>query len=119
LDWATKNGARSLGLEEELGSIESGKLADLIIIDLTRPHLVPAINPVSNLVHYGEMADVESVMVAGELIMSEGKVLTMDEDEVVANARQATVRSWSRLKEQFPDIAVPDYAGWEALEQPG
>ena len=119
LDWATQNGAKALGLEDELGSIEAGKLADLIIIDLTRPHLVPAISPVANLVHYGEAADVESVMVAGEFLMSQGKVLTINEDEVVENARQATVRSWRRLKEQFPDIALPDYPGWDTLEQPG
>ena len=92
LHWATLNGAKSVGMEDELGSIEAGKLADLTFVDLSRAHLVPAINPVSNLVHYGETGDVESVMVGGEFVMRHGKVLSMDEGEVVEKAREATLR---------------------------
>ena len=63
------------GWRHELGSVEAGKYADLTFVDLGRAHLVPAISPVSNLVHYGETADVESVMVGGEFVMRHGKVL--------------------------------------------
>ena len=98
-------------MEQEFGSIEAGKLADLTFVDLGRAHLVPAISPVSNLVHYGEMADVESVMVSGEFVMRQGKVLSMDEDEVVEKAREATLRVWKRFKQEYEDIYVPAYPG--------
>ena len=111
LDWATLNGARALGLEQELGSIEQGKYADLTFVDLGRAHLVPAISPVSNLVHYGETADVESVMVGGEFVMRQGKALTMDEGEVMENARKASLRVWEQFRQSYPDIYVPAYPG--------
>ena len=111
LNWATLNGAKSVGMEDELGSIESGKLADLTFVDLSRAHLVPAISPVSNLVHYGETGDVESVMVGGEFVMRQGKVLSMDEREVVEKAREATLRVWKRFKQEYEDIYVPAYPG--------
>lgn len=108
LHCATTNGAKALGRDHDLGSIEAGKLADLCIISLTRPHLVPAISLLSNLVHYGQAGDVETVMVDGEFVMRDGKVLTMNEEDVVRNAREATVSSWRRLHEQYPDIPMPD-----------
>ena len=111
LHWATLNGAKSVGMEDELGSIEAGKLADLTFVDLSRAHLVPAINPVSNLVHYGETGDVESVMVGGEFVMRDRRVLTMDEDEVVEKARESTLRVWTRFKQEYEDIYVPAYPG--------
>ena len=111
LHWATLNGARSIGMEEEIGSIEAGKLADLTFVDMSRAHLVPAISPVSNLVHYGEAGDVDSVMVGGEFVMREGKALTMDEEEVMEKARESTLRVWKRFKEEYADIYVPAYPG--------
>ena len=107
---ATTNGAAALGRDHDLGSIEAGKLADLCIVNLTRPHLVPAINLVSNLVHYGQAGDVETVMVDGELVMQDGVVLTMNEEDVVRNAREATASSWLRLHEQYPDVPMPPSA---------
>lgn len=111
LHWATLNGARSVGMEDELGSIEAGKLADLTFVEMRRAHLAPAISPVSNLVHYGEAGDVDSVMVGGEFVMREGRVLTMDEDEVIEKARESTLRVWKRFKQEYKDIYVPPYPG--------
>ena len=111
LNWATRNGAKSVGMEDELGSIEAGKYADLTFVDLNRAHLVPAISPVSNLVHYGETADVESVMVGGDFVMRDRNVLTMDEGEVVDKARESTLRVWKRFKQDYEDIYVPAYPG--------
>ncbi len=104
---ATTNGATALGRDHDLGSIEAGKLADLCIVNANRPHLVPAINIVSNLVHYGQAGDVETVMVDGEMVMQDGVVLTMNEEDVVRNAQEATVSSWRRLHEQYPDVPMP------------
>ena len=104
---ATRNGAKALGRGKDLGSVEQDKVADLIIIDLMRPHLIPAINLVSNIVHYGQASDVETVMVDGELVMFEGKVLTMNEADVLRNAQEATVSAWKRLHETYPEIPAP------------
>ena len=97
-----------MGREEDMGTLEPGKLADVTIIDLRRPHLTPANNLLSNLVHYGQAADVETVIVGGEVVMRNGKVLTMNEDDVIRNANEATTNAWMRLREQFPDIPSID-----------
>ncbi|MBI4200386.1 MAG: amidohydrolase [Chloroflexi bacterium] len=107
LDWATRNGARALGLEQDLGSLEPGQKADLVIVNLRRPHLVPTINLASNLVHYGQASDMETVMVDGKLVMKDGKVLTMSEEDVLRHAQEATLSAWRRLHQQYPDIPLP------------
>lgn len=107
LDAATRNGARALGAEAELGSLEAGKKADLMILDLNQAHLRPIINLVSSIVHYGNPGCVESVMVDGRFVMRDRKVLTMDEDAVIAEAQEATVAAWRRLNETSGDIELP------------
>lgn len=107
LDAATRNGARALGAEADLGSLEAGKKADLTILDLNQAHLRPIINLVSSIVHYGHPGAVDSVMVDGRFVMRENKVLTMDEDAVIAEAQEATVAAWHRLHETSGDIDLP------------
>ena len=107
LDAATLNGARALGRESDLGSLETGKKADLIILDLNHASLRPIINIVSSIVHYGDPGIVESVMVDGRFIMRDGEILTMDEEAVIAEAQAATVAAWHRLHETSSDIALP------------
>jgi 5-methylthioadenosine/S-adenosylhomocysteine deaminase len=97
LDAATRNAARALGREADLGSLEVGK----------RAHLRPIINLVSSIVHYGHPGAVDSVMVDGRFVMRDGKVLTMDEDAVIAEAQEATVAAWHRLHETSGDIDLP------------
>ena len=107
LDSVTCNAARALGREADLGSIEAGKLADLTLLDLDRAHLRPVVNLVSNLVHYGHPGAVTAVMVGGEFLMRDGRVLSMNESDAIAEAQEATVASWRRLHEISPDIVVP------------
>jgi len=107
LDTATRNGARALGAEADLGSLEAGKKADLMILDLNQAHLRPIINLVSSIVHYGNPGSVESVMVDGIFVMRDRKVLTMDEDAVIAEAQEATGAAWRRLNETSGDIELP------------
>jgi 5-methylthioadenosine/S-adenosylhomocysteine deaminase len=109
LDAATRNGALSLGAQDEIGSIEAGKKADLAIINLEDPCMVPRINLVSNLVHYGHQGMVDSMMVDGEFLMREGTVLCLDEKEVVRNAQAATANAWRRLHQKNPDLPLPDH----------
>jgi 5-methylthioadenosine/S-adenosylhomocysteine deaminase len=107
LDAATRNGALSLGAEKDIGSIEPGKKADLTVMNLQDACMVPRINLVSNLVHYGHQGMVESVMVDGEFLMRDGRILCLDEPDVLRNAQQATAGAWRRLHEKNPDLPLP------------
>ncbi|MGI4857797.1 MAG: amidohydrolase family protein, partial [Janthinobacterium lividum] len=104
---ATRAGARSVGAEHEIGSLEVGKKADLTLIDLNTPAMRPMIRLPSNLVHYGHPGIVHSVMVDGEFVMRECKVLTVDEPALLAEAEAVTRRVWRRMLEQNPDIQRP------------
>src|SRR5438132_526312 len=88
LEMATINGARSLGLEKEIGSLEVGKKADLVVIDLNRLHTTPSPNPISSLVYAATGGEVDTVVVDGQILVEQGQLLTMDEDEVMHVARE-------------------------------
>ena len=106
LEWATRNGARALGLRE-VGSLEVGHKADLIVLDTRRAHLVPTLRIVSAFVHNGQAGDVEAVMVDGRWLMREGRVLTIDESDVIARAEEIGHRVWRQLVERYPDVPSP------------
>ncbi len=82
LRMATIQGARALGLDDRIGSLEPGKLADLIVIDLDQPHLTPMFDPVSHLVYCARGSDVRDVIVDGGIVVRNGKVLTIDYKEL-------------------------------------
>jgi 5-methylthioadenosine/S-adenosylhomocysteine deaminase len=83
---ATIGGAKVLGLEKQIGSLENGKRADLIIIGLNRPHLVPFYNVYSLLVYAASGADVETVIIDGRIVMENRKLLTLDEEGIIREA---------------------------------
>jgi len=87
LRMATINGARALGLVDQLGSIEAGKQADLALVDLSRLHATPAPDPVSTLVYSAEAGDVDTVIIAGRVVMRERQLTTLDENRVIESAR--------------------------------
>jgi 5-methylthioadenosine/S-adenosylhomocysteine deaminase len=92
LRMATVEGAQAIGLGQETGSLEVGKQADLILVDLTAPNLSPVIgtpvrNIVPNLVYAGSGHEVKTVIVAGQVLVRDGQVLTVDEDAVQAEAQ--------------------------------
>lgn len=89
LEMATINGATALGMEEEIGTIEVGKKADLILVDMKKPHLSPYRNPISHLAYSAEGSDVSTVICDGEVLMREREVLIMDEAEVIEMAENA------------------------------
>ncbi len=95
LRMATIDGARALGLEAVTGSLETGKQADLIVIDTRQPHLTPMYHPASHLVYAVGGGDVCATVVSGRLLMKDRQLLHMDLDKVMADARQiaAEVRS--------------------------
>jgi 5-methylthioadenosine/S-adenosylhomocysteine deaminase len=88
LEMATIGGARVLRLEKEIGSIEAGKRADLILVDMGAPHAQPSYNVVSQLVFALKASDVRDVMVDGKLVVRNRVALTLDRAAILAKARE-------------------------------
>ncbi|MBW2709469.1 MAG: amidohydrolase [Deltaproteobacteria bacterium] len=84
LKMATLGGAAALGLEKETGSLERGKKADIIVVNLKSPHLCPLFDPVSALVYSADGSDVKDVIVDGVVLMKEGVLCALDQDEIMA-----------------------------------
>jgi 5-methylthioadenosine/S-adenosylhomocysteine deaminase len=89
LEMATRGGARVIGQEQRLGSLETGKLADLLIVRMDQPRQTPMYDPISHLVYVTRGDDVDTTIVNGRILMRGGKVLTLNEAQVLAAARQA------------------------------
>ncbi|HET7344167.1 MAG TPA: amidohydrolase family protein [Methylomirabilota bacterium] len=106
LAWATRNGYAALGVTDG-GWLAVGNRADLVVIDLKRPHLTPALRVVSDIVHNGQAGDVRDVIVDGRWLMRERRVLTLDEDAVVAEADRIARAAWRRLFAERPDLTPP------------
>lgn len=89
LEMATMGGARALGMEAEIGSLEAGKKADLILVDLTGPHMRPINNIVNNLVYCASAVhDVDTVIVDGRILVQDHKLLVADEEDLLAQAEE-------------------------------
>jgi 5-methylthioadenosine/S-adenosylhomocysteine deaminase len=86
---ATRAGARTLGLEQDIGSIEVGKRADLIVVDRDRPHLAPGPDPYSTIVYAARGSDVRTTIVDGEVLVDEFAPVRVDRAEVALEARAA------------------------------
>lgn len=106
LEDATLGGARAVRQEKATGSLDVGKKADLLVVNTQRAHLVPAGRIVSAWIHNGQPSDIESVMVDGQFIMRHGKVLTLDEGSVIAEADKVGRRIWTQVRAAGA-IAVP------------
>ena len=91
LEMATIQGARALGLDRQIGSLEAGKRADLVVVSTSVARLTPMYDPVSHLVYAAHGDDVRTVMVNGRVLMRDRKMLTLDEAAVLAEARKFAV----------------------------
>jgi 5-methylthioadenosine/S-adenosylhomocysteine deaminase len=87
LRMATINGARALGLEEETGSLEPGKSADLVAVDLRDPDTQPVYNPVSQIVYAAGRDQVRHVWVAGRQVIRDGRPISLETDQILEEAR--------------------------------
>ena len=85
---ATRNGARALGLEREIGSLEAGKAADLVLVDPRSVNMAPLHDPVSALVTSMKTENVHSVMCAGKWLLRDRQVLVADEGEALREAQE-------------------------------
>jgi 5-methylthioadenosine/S-adenosylhomocysteine deaminase len=88
IELATIGGARALHMERQIGSLEAGKKADVIVVRLDQPHAVPMYNVYSHLVYALKASDVETAFINGKRVMAGRRVLTLDEADVVAAARR-------------------------------
>jgi 5-methylthioadenosine/S-adenosylhomocysteine deaminase len=88
VEMATIGGARALHMENEIGSLEAGKKADLIVISLNEANAVPLYDVYSQIVYALKASDVQDTIIGGRIVMQNGKVLTLDEPAILAKARE-------------------------------
>jgi 5-methylthioadenosine/S-adenosylhomocysteine deaminase len=87
LEMATIGGAKALGMETHIGSLEPGKHADVIVVGMNRPRQTPMYDPISHLVYVTHGDDVQTVVVHGKVLMRNRKMLTLDEASILKEAR--------------------------------
>ena len=105
LEMATIGGARALQVGSEIGSLEAGKKADIILVDLSKAHMRPINNVVNNLVYSASAAsDVETVIVDGRLVVEDHELLTMDEEVTIAQAEEYALKRFARA-----GLTTPEY----------
>jgi len=92
LTMATINGAQALGLGNQMGQLKPGNQADIILVDFEQVHLAPNYDPVSHLVYAARGSDVDTVMVAGKVLMKNRQLTTINEAEVIAQVRERAAR---------------------------
>jgi 5-methylthioadenosine/S-adenosylhomocysteine deaminase len=90
LDFATINGAKAVGMEDEIGSLEPGKYADLIILDGKAPNMRPLLpeNMVANIVYSGNGLNTKTVFCQGDMVMEDGNILTLDKDKILDQSEE-------------------------------
>lgn len=95
LKMAITNGVKALGMEREVGAIQPGMKADLIIVNANKPHFYPMHNVMANLVYSAQAADVETVIVDGKILVDQGEFKTIDYQEVIYNIGKITGRVYN------------------------
>ena len=98
LRMATLQGAKTLGLDQMIGSLEPGKKADVILIDTCKPHLTPMYNPTSHMVYAANGSDVSTSIINGQIVMENRKLLSLDLEKAMVDVNQ--------IAEEIRDISV-------------
>ena len=88
VEMATIDGARALHMEKQIGSLETGKKADFIVLTLNAPNAVPIYDVYSQIVYALKASDVETVVIGGRVVMRDRRVLTLKEEEILPKARE-------------------------------
>lgn len=119
---ATENSAKLLGFGDEIGRLEPGRRADLVLLDyhaMTAPYVDPAHDPIDVLLYRGTRHHVDSVMMGGRLVVQDGTVTTLDEDEIGAELAEAVSRPRTeneqaavKLMDQLQEYVIHHYRGW-------
>jgi 5-methylthioadenosine/S-adenosylhomocysteine deaminase len=98
---ATRGGAKALGLDDQIGSIETGKEADLVLVDFNFPHLQPVHDPISHLVYSCQGLEVDTVLCAGKILMSGKKILPLKAEPIFKRAK-----SYQKQMRAFVDLLI-------------
>jgi 5-methylthioadenosine/S-adenosylhomocysteine deaminase len=98
LEMATIEGARALHMENEIGSLEKGKKADFVILNLNVPNAVPRYDVYSQIVYALKASEVETVVIGGKTILRDGQLLTVDEEKAMAKAKEYAKQVQASLK---------------------
>jgi 5-methylthioadenosine/S-adenosylhomocysteine deaminase len=104
LELATIKGAEIFGLEDEVGSIEKGKKADIITINIKDPHISPTGDLLSSLVLYANGNDVDDVIVDGNILKRNGEIVFQDWSEIITNAQNVSSQMWSSFWKDKPEL---------------
>ena len=99
---ATRGGARALHLEDRIGSLEAGKLADVVILEAEATHLIPLYDPYAALVYAAGPRDVRTTIIHGRVVMEDRRVLTVDVAEVRARMRALATRIQTAVARGLP-----------------
>ena len=111
LEMTTIDAAKCIGMEKEIGSLEVGKRADVIAINMMNPRLMPRINIIDTLVGNGHPSDVDMVMVDGQFAFRDGKAVAVNEEEVLLKAEQEALETAERAEHLHP-FAWPKKPQW-------
>jgi cytosine/adenosine deaminase-related metal-dependent hydrolase len=98
LKMITIDAARALGMDNMVGSVENGKIADIILVDMFKPHLTPSRIIPQMLVHYASGQDVSTVIVEGKVLMKDRDVLSIDVDNLLTDVNKSINSSFQRLE---------------------
>lgn len=96
LEMVTIDSARGLGMENEIGSLEPGKQADIILLDMQKPHLYPLNMPLYRIAYFANGSDVDTVIIAGEILMEKRQVKHLNELEILDQAQAAAEKAIQR-----------------------
>lgn len=111
LEMITIDAAKALGLENEIGSIEPGKKADIVLVDMRKPHLYPSNMPVTKLAHFVNAADVDTVIVDGKILLSNRVPQNVDEEKILDSADVEMSMTLKRSGLEHLSIEPPEFWG--------
>ena len=100
LRMATIMGAKAIMMEEKIGSLEKGKYADIIIVDIHKPNTTPIYDPIATLVYSASSCNVDTVIINGKIMMMNRKLTYMDEEKIIENAQKSLQRITDRMNKQ-------------------
>ncbi|RVT86942.1 amidohydrolase [Rhodobacteraceae bacterium CCMM004] len=112
LEMATVHGARALGMEDSIGSLEPGKAADIVLVDMARPHLYPPNMPLHRLVCFANGNDVDTVILGGEVLLQDGRPTRVSAEAILADAAR---EAEAMIDRTGAGAALDVPPGWSAL----
>jgi 5-methylthioadenosine/S-adenosylhomocysteine deaminase len=92
-----------LGIDDQVGSLEPGKKADLLLVDMFSPYLTPTLDPLTSIVLYATPADVDTVLVDGRILKQDGALTTIDRASVLARAQARVEEIIARFFHEHPE----------------